>query len=65
MRLKEAAKDVQKDKKDKIEEKAEQKETEYVYDPTGKRDPFRSAILGESLRGRKYFRLCRGVRLVS
>ena len=50
---KEAAKDVQKDKKDKIEEKAEQKETEYVYDPTGKRDPFRSAILGESLRGKE------------
>lgn len=33
------------------EKTAEKKE--YVYDPTGKRDPFRSAILGESLRGKE------------
>ncbi|MBI5043389.1 MAG: pilus assembly protein PilP [Nitrospirae bacterium] len=45
--------DVKKEaEKDKPEEKAAEKK-EYVYDPTGKRDPFRSAILGESLRGKE------------
>ena len=39
-------------KKGKAEEKTVEKK-EYVYDPTGKRDPFRSAILGESLRGKE------------
>ncbi|MBI5180064.1 MAG: pilus assembly protein PilP [Nitrospirae bacterium] len=38
--------------KEKPEEKVEKKK-EYVYDPTGKRDPFRSAILGESLAGKE------------
>lgn len=47
---KEAKKD---DQKDKAGEKEVKKETEYLYDPTGKRDPFRSAILGETLRGKE------------
>ncbi len=38
--------------KGKPEEKTAEKK-EYVYDPTGKRDPFRSAILGESLLGKE------------
>ena len=44
------------DKKEAEKGKAEEKtveKKEYVYDPTGKRDPFRSAILGESLRGKE------------
>lgn len=45
--------DVKKEtEKGKAEEKTPEKK-EYVYDPTGKRDPFRSAILGESLRGKE------------
>ncbi len=45
--------DVKKElEKGKTEEKTPEKK-EYVYDPTGKRDPFRSAILGESLRGKE------------
>ncbi len=45
--------DVKKEtEKGKAEEKTAEKK-EYVYDPTGKRDPFRSAILGESLRGKE------------
>ncbi|MBI5182677.1 MAG: pilus assembly protein PilP [Nitrospirae bacterium] len=41
------------EQKDKVGEKEVKKETEYFYDPTGKRDPFRSAILGETLRGKE------------
>jgi Tfp pilus assembly protein PilP len=45
--------DVKKEaEKGKAEEKTAEKK-EYVYDPTGKRDPFRSAILGESLAGKE------------
>ena len=45
--------DVKKEiEKGKAEEKTAEKK-EYTYDPTGKRDPFRSAILGESLRGKE------------